>query len=83
MMRKGLIALACCLALAGGVAHAQTAAMPDAKAVQTALNSNGASLKVDGKMGKATRAALRKFQASKNLPKTGKADAATTKALGL
>jgi peptidoglycan hydrolase-like protein with peptidoglycan-binding domain len=53
------------------------------KAVQTALNNEGYKLKVDGLMGKQTHDALMKFQKSKGLPATGKADAATLKKLGV
>lgn len=52
-------------------------------AVQSALNANGAKLKVDGKMGKKTRAALRAFQHKHHLKPTGHADAATLRALGI
>jgi len=71
---------------------APAAAMPAAKpmagkqlneAVQTALNANGAKLKVDGSMGPKTRAALRAFQHKHHLRPTGRPDAATLKALGL
>jgi localization factor PodJL len=50
--------------------------------LQMALNSNGAQLDVDGKMGAKTRDALKAFQSSHNLKPTGRADAATVKALG-
>jgi|SRR5678816_436431 len=55
----------------------------DVKAVQTALNKNGAALKVDGKMGKGTRAALKSYQKSNGLPETGRADNATKAKLGV
>lgn len=60
-------------------------AAPDSqvKAVQTALNKEGYRVKVDGKMGPQTEAALMKFQKVKGLPVTGKADAATMKKLGV
>jgi peptidoglycan hydrolase-like protein with peptidoglycan-binding domain len=50
--------------------------------LQMALNSNGAQVDVDGKMGPKTRAALKSFQSSHNLKPTGRADPATVKALG-
>jgi peptidoglycan hydrolase-like protein with peptidoglycan-binding domain len=54
------------------------------KAVQTALNTKGgANVKVDGMMGKETRAALKKYQAANGLKATGQADAATKAKLGV
>ena len=50
--------------------------------LQTQLNGAGAQLTVDGKMGPATRTALRDFQKQHNLKVTGRPDAATMKALG-
>jgi peptidoglycan DL-endopeptidase CwlO len=50
--------------------------------LQTQLNTAGAQLTVDGKMGPATRTALSDFQKSHNLKVTGRPDAATMKALG-
>ena len=73
-------------------APAQPASPPPAPAmsgkqltesVQTALNGNGAHLKVDGRMGRKTHAALRAFQHKHHLKPTGRPDAATLKALGL
>ncbi len=52
-------------------------------ALQTALNSNGAKLTVDGVNGKKTAAAVAAYQKSKGLKPTGKADPKTTAALGL
>jgi len=49
--------------------------------VQTALNSKGAKLTVDGRMGPKTAAALRLFQSQHNLKLTGRPDQATLKAL--
>ena len=51
--------------------------------VQTALNSNGAQLAVDGRMGPKTAAALRSYQRAHHLHVTGHPDRATVKALGL
>lgn len=76
----GLILLgstADCFAAAKAASHSQV------KAVQTALNSEGYNVQVDGKMGKNTSAALKKFQKANQLPVTGKADAATLKKLGV
>ena len=50
--------------------------------VQTALNSNGAQLDVDGRMGPKTVAALKSYQQEHNLKVTGRPDSATLKALG-
>jgi peptidoglycan hydrolase-like protein with peptidoglycan-binding domain len=50
--------------------------------VQTALNSNGANLTVDGHMGPKTAAALRAYQKQHNLKVTGQPDQATLTALG-
>ncbi len=84
MIKKMAVALVCVLALSAGVAQAQTTAKVDVKAVQTSLNAAGFSPgKIDGRMGKMTRAALRKFQAAKGLKATGTVDAATSKALGM
>ena len=52
-------------------------------ALQTALNSNGAKLKVDGRMGAKTSAALKAYQKSHNLRPTGHPDAKTSAALGI
>lgn len=51
--------------------------------IQSALNANGAQLQVDGRMGSKTVAALKAYQQQHNLKPTGKADAATLKALGV
>lgn len=56
---------------------------PKVRALQDALNTKGAKLKVDGMMGKKTRTALKAFQKENGLKVTGKVDAATKKALGL
>jgi peptidoglycan hydrolase-like protein with peptidoglycan-binding domain len=52
-------------------------------ALQEALNKNGATLKVDGRMGKATRAALKDYQSKNGLKATGKLDKASRAKLGL
>ena len=49
--------------------------------LQTALNANGATLTVDGKMGPKTRAALEAFQKAHGLKVTGRPDKATIAAL--
>jgi peptidoglycan hydrolase-like protein with peptidoglycan-binding domain len=49
--------------------------------LQTALNANGASLPVDGKMGPKTHAALMDFQKAKGLKATGRVDKETMAAL--
>ena len=51
--------------------------------IQMALNANGAQLDVDGKLGPATRDALKTYQSAHNLKPTGRSDAATLKALGI
>ena len=53
------------------------------KALQTALNKNGAAIKVDGKMGPGTRAALKKYQSANGLAPSGRDDAATRAKLGV
>lgn len=53
------------------------------KAVQAALNKQGAALKEDGVFGKTTRAALQKFQKTNGLKVTGKMDQATLDKLGV
>ena len=65
------------------VTHANHAATNHAAAVQTALNSHGAQLDVDGHMGPRTVAALKAFQKQHKLKVTGKMDRATAKALGV
>jgi peptidoglycan hydrolase-like protein with peptidoglycan-binding domain len=52
-------------------------------AVQEALNKNGAKLKIDGLMGKQTRAAIRAYQKANGLKATGRADKATMAKLGV
>jgi peptidoglycan hydrolase-like protein with peptidoglycan-binding domain len=60
-------------------------AMPSeqVKALQTALNKNGAKLKVDGLMGARTKDALKKYQSANGLRATGESDAATRAKLGI
>jgi peptidoglycan hydrolase-like protein with peptidoglycan-binding domain len=53
------------------------------QSVQTALNTNGAKLTVDGRDGPKTAAALRAYQRGHNLKVTGRPDAETLKALGV
>jgi peptidoglycan hydrolase-like protein with peptidoglycan-binding domain len=60
-----------------------SASAESVKAVQTALNKNGATLKVDGKMGPGTRAALKKYQTANGLKATGRVDDATKTKLGV
>lgn len=52
-------------------------------AAQQALNGSGANLKVDGRMGKQTREALRKFQTANRIKPTGQLDKATRAKLGV
>jgi peptidoglycan hydrolase-like protein with peptidoglycan-binding domain len=66
-----------------GFAAGKAAAGSQSKAVQSALNKEGYQLKVDGKMGRQTHAALMDFQKKNGLPATGKTDAATLKKLGV
>jgi peptidoglycan hydrolase-like protein with peptidoglycan-binding domain len=60
-----------------------SASSDSVKSVQTALNKNGAALKVDGKMGPSTRAALKKYQSANGLKATGRVDDATKTKLGV
>lgn len=57
----------------------------DPKAVQAKLNALGYQppLTVDGDIGPLSQTAIKWFQASKGLPKTGQVDSATRKALGV
>jgi peptidoglycan hydrolase-like protein with peptidoglycan-binding domain len=61
----------------------KAAASEEVKAIQEALNKQGANLKVDGIAGKKTRAALATFQKANGLKATGKADPATLAKLGI
>jgi photosystem II stability/assembly factor-like uncharacterized protein len=57
---------------------------PGIKVVQEALNKAGYGVgAADGKLGAKTLAAIKKFQADKGLPVTGKLDKATLTALGI
>lgn len=62
-------------------AHKHRAPSAHVKAIQDALDKSGANLKIDGLMGKNTRAALKKFQSGHGIKATGTADKATLKAL--
>jgi peptidoglycan hydrolase-like protein with peptidoglycan-binding domain len=53
------------------------------KAVQGALNKEGYKVKVDGLMGKHTRAALERYQKKNGLKVTERADKATLAKLGV
>ncbi len=52
-------------------------------ALQEALNRTGAGLKVDGRMGPKTRAALKDYQAKNGLKATGQLDRESRTKLGL
>ena len=86
-LTKGLAVLGVCAFLlvgtVDGLAAGKAAGGSQSKAVQSALNTEGYQLKVDGKMGRQTHAALMDFQKKNGLPATGKADAATLKKLGV
>jgi peptidoglycan hydrolase-like protein with peptidoglycan-binding domain len=63
---------------------AQKSGSDSVKALQAALNAKGgANIKVDGKMGKETRDALKKYQQANGLKATGRSDAATRAKLGV
>lgn len=64
-------------------AHMKAVGSAHVKAIQEALNKSGAKLKVDGRMGKHTHAALKNFQSKHGLKATGTATKATLKALGV
>ncbi len=53
----------------------------DVKAIQTALNSNGEKVAVDGVWGRKTSDALKDFQHKQGIKPTGRADQATLGAL--
>lgn len=62
-------------------AHHPAASAERVRKLQEALNAHGASLKVDGKMGPKTHAALVSFQKANHLKATGHADKETRAAL--
>jgi peptidoglycan hydrolase-like protein with peptidoglycan-binding domain len=66
-------------------AHHHKAAMSSEKTkkIQEALNAHGGKLKADGKFGKGTKNALKKFQKENGLKVTGKADKETMEKLGM
>jgi hypothetical protein len=53
------------------------------KTLQDALSKQGFTVKVDGRLGDETRAAIRQFQSQHHLPVTGEPDKATLDKLGL
>lgn len=59
----------------------KTKGSAEVKALQEALNKNGAVLHVDGRMGPKTHAALVKYQKSHDLKATGRIDKATRDSL--
>jgi peptidoglycan hydrolase-like protein with peptidoglycan-binding domain len=61
----------------------KSAASKQMMAVQEALNSKGFKVKVDGKRGKETMSAIKKFQEQNGIKATGKADKATREKLGV
>ncbi len=61
----------------------KSAGSAEVKAIQEALNKEGAKLTVDGHLGKLTREALKSYQKAHNLKATGHADKKTREALGL
>ena len=61
----------------------KAAANKGVMALQEALNKSGATLQVDGRMGKNTRAALKDFQSKNGLKATGKLDKASRAKLGM
>jgi len=61
--------------------HHMAMHMSHVKAIQTALNSNGEQLAVDGRWGPKSRAALKDFQQKNGLKPTGHADKATMEKL--
>lgn len=86
------LGLALCVSLlAFGAADAKTVKKDhhskysgqEISAVQTALNANGEKVKVDGKWGKLSRAALKDYQKSRGMKVNGRLDAATLKALNV
>jgi peptidoglycan hydrolase-like protein with peptidoglycan-binding domain len=55
----------------------------EATTIQTALNTNGAALVVDGHFGELSRMALIQFQSARGIPDTGNPDPETLYALGI
>ena len=85
-LTKMLAVLGVCAFLLVGAEDSFAAGKPAGsytKSVQSALNKEGYQLKVDGRMGKQTHAALRDYQSKNGLPPSGKADDATMRKLGI
>jgi peptidoglycan hydrolase-like protein with peptidoglycan-binding domain len=61
----------------------KAAASKQLMAVQEALNAKGFKVKVDGKRGKETVSAIKKFQEQNGMKATGRADKATMEKLGV
>jgi hypothetical protein len=59
------------------------AATHKARTIQKALNEKGYQVEVDGKMGRHTKVAIKKFQKDNGLKATGKANKATLEKLGI
>ncbi len=55
----------------------------EVKSIQNALNKDGYNVKVDGKFGKQTQAAIKQYQQDQKLPATGQPDDATKQKLGV
>ncbi len=66
-----------------GMHHGMHHGSQNVSAVQDALNKEGANLKVDGKYGPKTRAAIKSYQQAHGLKATGHLDKATRDALKL
>lgn len=84
MYKTMFVAVAVATVCAGG-AHAQTlrqgSSGDSVKRVQRALVLHGARIKIDGKYGPNTAAAVRAFQRNRSLPATGRVDAVTLRSL--
>jgi len=61
----------------------KAAASKQLMSVQEALNAKGFKVKVDGKRGKETVSAIKKFQEQNGMKATGRADKATMEKLGV